>query len=63
MHGACAALAVVAAFLGAREPDGLTQAIQERRPGIECKPVFGSVDAQTHVYGAVSAGRGLEFHG
>jgi hypothetical protein len=43
-----AALAVIAAFLGAGEVDVLAQAIQQRRSRIEREIVGAAVDAQFH---------------
>jgi hypothetical protein len=50
MHGASAALAVIAAFLGAGQGNGFAQAIQERRARVEAQPVLASIDAQSQGY-------------
>jgi hypothetical protein len=57
MHGAGAALAVIAAFLGAGQGNGFAQAIQERRARVEAQPVLASIDAQSQGYGTLG-GRG-----
>src|SRR6266851_479496 len=50
MHGAGAALAVVAAFLGAGQVNGFAQAIQERRARVEAQPVLAAIDTQNQGY-------------
>ena len=46
MHRTCAALPVVAALLRSGESNGLTEAIQQRRPRIDAKLVVLAVDVQ-----------------
>src|ERR1700675_1343055 len=46
MHSTCAALPVVAALLCSSESNGLTEAIQQRRPRIDAKLVVLAVNAQ-----------------
>src|SRR6266850_2782300 len=46
VHGACAALAVVAAFLGPGEGKGFAQAIEERGARVEAQRVLPCIDAQ-----------------
>jgi hypothetical protein len=50
MHGAGAALAVVAAFLGAGQGEGFAQAIEERRARVEAQPMLPAVDPQCQGY-------------
>ena len=46
VHGARAALPVVAALLRAGEGDGLAEAIEQRRPRVDAQPLLLAVDAQ-----------------
>ena len=46
VHGARAALPVVAALLRAGEGDGLAEAVEQRRPRVDAEPVLLAVDAQ-----------------
>jgi len=55
MHGAGAALAVVAAFLRAGEQDDFTQAVQKRGARVEAQPMLISVDAQSQGYGTLGS--------
>jgi hypothetical protein len=45
-HGACAALAVVAALLGACQPEVLAQRVEQRGADIECNEMLVAVDPQ-----------------
>jgi len=55
MHGAGAALAVVAAFLRAGEQDDFTHAVQKRGARVEAQPMLISVDAQSQGYGTLGS--------
>src|SRR5207302_30139 len=54
VHGASAALSVVAAFFRAGEGDGLAQAVEQRRAWVHAKPVLLAVDAKHERHGAAA---------
>jgi len=54
VHGARAALSVVAALFRAGEGDGLAQAVEQRRAWVHAKPVLLAVDAKHERHGAAA---------
>jgi len=50
VHGACAALAVIAAFLRAGQEKVFTQAVEERCARVDAQSVLNPIDAQGQGY-------------
>ena len=59
MHGAGAALAVVAAFLGAGQADVLAQGVEQRGAHVESELMTLTIDANADLRGTSAFGRGL----